>query len=66
MKIKVSGMTCHHCEMAVRKALSNVEGVNQVVSVDKILGEAVVEGTPDPQLLIAAVIKSGYSAELAQ
>jgi copper chaperone len=66
MKIKVTGMTCHHCEMAVRKALMNVEGVISVVTVDRKMNEAVVEGTPDPKMLIAAVVSAGYQAEIIQ
>lgn len=66
MKIKVSGMTCPHCEMTVRKALSNVEGVTRVVTVDRILSEAIVEGNPELSALIDAVKKSGYQAEFVQ
>ncbi len=57
-------MTCPHCEMSVRKALSTVEGVNSVVSVDRFRGEAVVEGNPDTLILVEAVKKSGYLAEV--
>lgn len=66
MKITITGMTCPHCEMAVRKTLSNVEGVISVVSVDRIHGEAIIEGSPDPLLVVAAVAKSGYVAEVVR
>jgi copper chaperone len=65
IKLKVSGMTCGHCEMGVRKALEKVPGVARVVSVDRKREEAVVEGDPDPGLLLAAVEEEGYQAELA-
>ena len=45
LKLKVEGMTCNHCVMAVTKALKKVPGVEKVeVSLEK--GEALVEGTP--------------------
>ena len=34
--LKVTGMTCGHCEMAVKKALAAVPGVERVVSVDRV------------------------------
>jgi len=63
IKLKVTGMTCGHCEMAVKKALSQVPGVTQVVSVDRGAEEAVVEGTPDVGALVAAIVEEGYQAE---
>ena len=38
IRIKVSGMTCGHCEGAVRKALGEVEGVTEVIEVDREKG----------------------------
>lgn len=63
IKLKVTGMTCGHCEMAVKKALGAVPGVEKVVTVDRNKQEAVVEGRPDPQALIAAIVEEGYQAE---
>jgi copper chaperone len=65
VKLKVTGMTCGHCESAVQKALARVPGVSKVVRVDRRSGAAEVEGTPDPQALIGAVEGEGYSAEVA-
>ncbi len=65
IKLKVTGMTCGHCEMAVRKALTGVAGVTRVVTVSRERSEAVVEGQPDPGALVAAVQGEGYQAELA-
>lgn len=65
IKLKVTGMTCGHCEMAVTKALSRVPGVSSVVRVDRGKQEAVVEGTPDVAALVAAVEEEGYQAEAA-
>jgi copper chaperone len=63
--LRVKGMTCGHCEMAVRKALAAVAGVTRVVDVSRERGEAKVEGQPDPRALVAAVRGAGYEAEVA-
>jgi copper chaperone len=61
--LKVTGMTCNHCVMAVTKALKNVPGVESAdVSLDK--AQAVVKGSADAQALIAAVKEEGYGATL--
>ena len=61
--LKVTGMTCGHCEMAVKKALSQVPGVKNVVSVDRQKEEAVVEGDAAIPALVAAIEEEGYQAE---
>lgn len=65
IKLNISGMTCQHCVKAVNQALSEVPGVEQVVSVSLDNGEAQVEGTPDTDQLIAAVEEEGYEAQVA-
>ena len=62
IELEVTGMTCGHCEMAVRKALSKVPGVTAVVKVDRTVNRAAVEGTPDAAALVAAIKAEGYSA----
>lgn len=64
IKLKVTGMTCGHCEGAVKKALAAVPGVQQVLGVDRVKQEAAVEGTPDPQALVRAITEEGYQAEV--
>ncbi len=64
-KLKVSGMTCGHCEMSVTKALSAVSGVSRVVDVSHQRQEALVEGEAKVEDLIAAVKDVGYEAEAA-
>ena len=61
-ELKVSGMTCGHCEAAVRRALEAVPGVNVVISVDRERGIAAVEGNADDAALIAAIKAEGYQA----
>lgn len=64
IRIKVSGMTCGHCEGAVRKALGAVEGVTEVVEVDREESLAVVDGTARAAALVEAIQEEGYEAEV--
>lgn len=64
-ELMVSGMTCGHCETAVRNALKDVPGVEDV-RVDLQGGTAAVQGNVDPQVLIAAVTEEGYGAQVRQ
>lgn len=63
VEIKVTGMTCGHCESAVDKALSALPGVTRVVKVSRQEERVVVEGNPDVQALIEAIEEEGYTAE---
>jgi copper chaperone len=60
-KIKIKGMSCQHCVMAVTKALKEIEGV-QDVSVDLTSGEATFNETrPVDQAKVKEKIKNaGY------
>lgn len=64
IELKVVGMTCGHCEMAVRKALAAVPGVTQVIKVDRHSQCVQVEGDADPTALLRAVQSEGYAASL--
>ncbi len=59
--IKVKGMSCQHCVMAVTKALSSIDGIKDV-QVDLKSGQATYEETKpiDPKTLVDAVKKAGY------
>jgi copper chaperone CopZ len=66
-KLRVTGMTCGHCQMTVEKALKGVSGVYSAV-VDLQDGEAEVDFDDDAATtmqLVAAVEKAGYGAKLA-
>lgn len=65
IKLKVDGMTCDHCVMAVTKALKGVPGVERVVEVSLERGEALVEGNPNLDALIEAIREEGYEAKPA-
>lgn len=60
--MRVSGMSCGHCEATVREALATVPGVDEVTSVDRVRERAVVAGSPDVEALIEAVRKRGFEA----
>ncbi|MFH9818571.1 heavy-metal-associated domain-containing protein [Streptomyces sp. NPDC017230] len=58
---KVSGMTCGHCEGAVSKEISALEGVTAVSAVAKTGEVTVTSATPlDEQAVRAAVDEAGY------
>ncbi|MGN8160783.1 CopZ family metallochaperone [Salinisphaera sp. RV14] len=65
-KLKIEGMSCQHCVKSVDEALSEVPGVDRVVAVRLDEGEAEVEGSADPNALIAAVEEEGYDARVVQ
>lgn len=62
--IKVTGMTCGHCELHVRQALEKVDGVKKALP-DRNKEQAVITCTkPVPvESLIEAVTGTGYGAE---
>ncbi len=62
--LKVGGMSCGHCVMAVTKALKGVPGVKDA-RVDLQGGRAVVDYEPPatPRELVGAVLEEGYTAE---
>ena len=62
--LNVSGMTCGHCVMHVKKALAEVPGVAGV-EVDLESGVAKITGSADTETLIAAVEDAGYDAKAA-
>jgi copper chaperone len=59
--IKVNGMSCQHCVMAVTKALKEIDGL-QDISVNLEKGEAVFTETKpvDKTLLKDKIKKAGY------
>lgn len=63
-RLTITGMTCGHCEKAVREALEGVEGTRDV-RVDLAQGVATVDGPADPAKLVAAVEDEGYGAQVA-
>jgi len=67
VKLRVTGMTCSHCQAKVEKALKGVTGVYTAI-VDLPDGEAEVDFDDDSvttDQLLAAVAQAGYSAKVA-
>jgi copper chaperone len=61
----VTGMSCGHCEVAVREEVSAVAGV-ETIEVSAQSGRLVVTGGSfDEAAVIAAVDEAGYAAERA-
>ncbi|HBV97634.1 MAG: hypothetical protein JL50_03675 [Peptococcaceae bacterium BICA1-7] len=61
-KLKVQGMSCNHCKMAVEKALKNTAGVTGA-EVDLAAGSVRVTydpGAVDHGKIIAAIDQAGY------
>ena len=61
--LKIKGMSCQHCVMAVTKALKEIEGIKEVV-VDLDKGEAAYSETNpvDITLVKEKIKKAGYEA----
>ena len=60
--IKIKGMTCRHCAMAVTKALSGMDGILRDVQVNLETGEAsfTEEKPVDRALIRERISKAGY------
>jgi copper chaperone len=67
IKLRVTGMTCGHCQAKVEKALKGVSGVYSAI-IDLPNGEAEVDFEDDSvttDQLVAAVTQAGYGARIA-
>jgi copper chaperone len=62
IQLGIKGMTCMHCVAAVEKALTAVDGVDEVIQVTLEAGVATVKGNASTEALIAAVKEAGYEA----
>lgn len=63
---QVTGMTCGHCEMSVRREVGQIAGVEDV-QVSAATGRLVVSANAeiDDAAVLAAVDEAGYSAARA-
>ena len=59
IEIKVEGMSCNHCVMAVENAIKRVEGIKEI-SVDLKSKKAKMNGDVDLEKIKDAVEGSGY------
>ena len=60
-RLNITGMTCGHCQTAVKNALEGVDGVKKA-DVDLNSGVATVQGDADVSALVSAVEEEGYQA----
>lgn len=60
-RLNITGMTCGHCQTAVKNALEGVDGVKKA-DVDLNSGVATVQGDADVKALVSAVEEEGYQA----
>lgn len=67
VELKVTGMTCSHCEMTVKKALESIDGVKKA-KVNRNKNNALVTFKNNIEVnineLIKAVENSGYEVSL--
>jgi len=62
-EFQVTGMSCGHCEAAVREEVGKIEGVEQIdVSASNGRLLVTVGGPVDDAEILAAVSEAGYSA----
>jgi copper chaperone len=67
LKLRVTGMTCGHCQTKVERALQQARGVYSAI-VELDTGEADVDFDDDStttEQLVAAVTQAGYGAKVA-
>ena len=64
-QLLIDGMSCASCVGRVQNALENVPGVSRA-RVNLAERSALVMGTASPQALIAAVVQTGYGAEIIE
>jgi copper chaperone len=59
--LKIKGMSCNHCVMAVTKALGEIEGISDI-KVDLSTGEAsfAESGVVDMETVKEKIRKAGY------
>ncbi len=58
--LRIEGMSCGHCKIAVEKALRNIQGV-ATVTVDLEKKQAKIAGNVNREVLVQAIEEVGYS-----
>mgnify|MGYP001231087476 CR=1 FL=1 len=56
---QVQGMTCGHCEMAVKKAIQRIDG-QAVVEINRNTGEVHVQSDQTRESVAQAIAEEGY------
>lgn len=60
----VTGMTCGHCEKAVRNALQDADETIQIVTIDRTQNRVVVNSEAPREALAKAMADEGYAVEI--
>jgi copper chaperone len=63
MNLTVTGMTCGHCEKAVKQAIKGVDA-NATIEVKRTENQVIVETTEATDTILTAIAKEGYPANL--
>ncbi|GAA2092016.1 heavy metal translocating P-type ATPase [Brevibacterium salitolerans] len=64
IELQIGGMTCASCANRIERKLNKLDGVSASVNYATEKASVTVPADYDPQLLIAEVEKTGYTAEL--
>ena len=64
VELEIGGMTCASCAMRIEKKLNRIDGVEATVNYATEKAKVLAPADFDPQLLIAEVEKTGYTAAL--
>ena len=64
MNLTVTGMTCGHCEKAVKQAIKDVDA-NATIEVKRTENQVIVETTEATDTILTAIAKEGYPANLS-
>lgn len=65
LSVKVSGMDCAACTVAIKKSVEKVPGVYSAsVDFDEQRATVITDGKADPQAVLKAVAAAGYKAEI--
>jgi len=64
IELEIGGMTCASCAMRIEKKLNRLDGVTATVNYATEKARVTAAEDLDPQLLVAEVEKTGYSATL--
>lgn len=60
--IKIKGMTCKHCVMAVTRALAGIDGIGDVqVDLEKAEASYTETKPVDPALVRERIVKAGFN-----
>ena len=61
-QFNVTGMTCGHCEMAVKRAIKEIDPLAEI-TVERAANRVTVESDKDRQAIVKAITEEGYHVE---